>query len=319
MKKKYSLKIVNIFVFTLFINLTFSQTTLYSNGFEGTDEDTYNLTNSVGGDVNIGTLNGTSDYILRGNPASNTYIDVQPTGYSGNVLMWEDFDGYIGGSGELQITTNSIDISTYGDIEISLKFGVTNDATTRYENLDYFIIEYDLDNSNSWIQIGDFQGQPTGMPFNFYEDDNLDGNFTVQTTNAMRTLTYNLDSRAGSSVTGTSLRMRIRAFSGIQEEMVIDDLSVVANTTLSISDNELERNVSFYPNPNNGKFTLNYKGAEALTGITVLDITGKTIQSLNFESYNSNYSIDLTHLVKGMYFVKIEANNTIATKRVIIE
>ena len=96
-------------------------------------------------------------------------------------------------------------------------------------------------------------------------------------------------------------------------------ITLVSCTPLGLEENSLNNNTSLYPNPNNGKFTLDYEGTEALTNLTVLNITGKIIQTLNIESYNANHSIDLAHLAKGVYFIKIQTNNAVATKRLIIE
>jgi len=96
-------------------------------------------------------------------------------------------------------------------------------------------------------------------------------------------------------------------------------ITLVSCIPLGIEENLLNNETSLYPNPNNGKFTLNYVGTEALTKLTVIDIIGKTIQTLSFDSYNANHSIDLTHLTKGVYFVKIQTNNAVATKRVVLK
>jgi len=97
-------------------------------------------------------------------------------------------------------------------------------------------------------------------------------------------------------------------------------IQMYGSSVLDISEyDKLQSETVIYPNPNNGKFTLNYEGTDTLTKLTVLDITGKTIQTLNFDSYNTNSLIDLKHLAKGMYFVKIQTNNAVATKRVIIK
>ena len=96
-------------------------------------------------------------------------------------------------------------------------------------------------------------------------------------------------------------------------------ITLVSCTPLSIEENLLKNETSLYPNPNNGKFVLNYIGTEALTKLTVIDNIGKTIQTLSFEGYSANHSIDLVHLAKGVYFVKIQTNNAVATKRVVIK
>lgn len=296
-----------------------AQTTLYDNGFEGTDEDTYNLTTSSGGDVNFGNLNAGSDYILRGNPATNTYLQSQPTNYSGNILMWEDFDGYLAG-GELQITTNSIDISAYGNIDVSLKIGTTNNAVSnRYETADYIVVEYELDNSGSWVKIGDFRGEMDGSFYNFFEDDDLNGTFTVRADNNMRTVTYNLDTRAGSSVTGASMKVRIRTFSGVQEEMVIDDLRVVGNTVLSTNEFSLENTITLSPNPiqEDRILNINNNSQYTITSIEVYDVIGKKVYSTDTVTERIQFP---NAIPSGMYFVKITDNKSNSiTKKIILK
>ena len=206
-----------------------AQVTLYSNGFEGSDQDTYNLTNSFGNPLGFTNFNPPSDYFLRGVPSGNSAIDVQPTNFEGaNIIVGEDFDGYVGGIGEIQLTTNSFNIAGAVDMSVSLKVGATNDGSNRYETSNYLIVEYALDGSSTWIKIAEFRGVKDGSIFNFYEDDNLNGFATVRTTNVMRDVSYNLNSRAGSAVLGTNMRVRVRLNFGVQEEIAIDELKVQA-------------------------------------------------------------------------------------------
>ncbi|PHS05404.1 MAG: hypothetical protein COA88_12520 [Kordia sp.] len=318
MKKKYFLKITGVFTFLLSYTLMYSQVPLYTNGFEGTDEDTYSLTSSGGANLDFGNF-AAADYILRGNPAGTGAIDVQPTGFEGaNVIVWEDFDGYITG-GELYITTNSFDITGANDISVSLKVGATNDSPNRYETLDFLAIEYELDNSNIWVKIGDFRGEPTGALFNFYEDDNLNGSYTVQTTNAMRDVSYNLDARAGSTITGTSMKLRIRTFSGIQEEMVIDDIRITAASVLGVNENELTSKVSFYPNPLEGDRLLHISNnsQNTITNVEVYDVIGKKVFT---ETVNTERIQFPNTIPSGVYFVKItDANSNSITKKVMLQ
>lgn len=318
MKKKYFLKIAAIFTFLLSSTLMHSQVPLYNNGFEGADEDTYSLTSSGGANLDFGNF-AAADYILRGNPAVTGVIDLQPTGFEGsNVIVWEDFDGYIAG-GELYLTTNSFDITGANDISVSIKVGATNDSSNRYETVDFLAVEYELDNSNIWVKIGDFRGESTGAIFNFYEDDNLNGSYTVQTTNAMRDVSYNLDARAGSTITGTSMKLRIRAFSGIQEEMVIDDIRVTADNVLGMEDEMLSKQINFYPNPIQDDKTLHIRNTSqnTISTIEVYNVVGKKI----FTETKNTDSIRFTdNLPSGMYFVKItDSKNNSITKKIMIQ
>jgi len=99
-------------------------------------------------------------------------------------------------------------------------------------------------------------------------------------------------------------------------------ITLVSCTPLGIEENSLNNKISLYPNPSNGKFTLDYKGTDALSRLTIIDVKGKTIQTLqtlNLDGYSASHSINLEHLSKGVYFVKIQSNNAVATKKVVIE
>ena len=317
MKKKYT--ILFSFLCLAFLCLTFSdaQVNLYTQDFEGADEDNYILTNASDANINFGILgNGGADYILRANPSTISFIDVQPTGFGGsNVMVWEDTDDYVG---EFYILSNSFDITGAQDISVSLKVGATNDGNNRYEPSNFIIIEYDLDGApDNWIKIGEFRGvneNPASM-FNFFEDDNLDGSFTVRTTNVMRTVNYNLNNRAGTAISGNTMRIRIRTFSGSQEEMVIDDLIVSASSVLSTNEKTIENALSIYPNPSNGNITVKNTGI-ALDTIEIIDLNGRTIAQRNLDGTTSDKELDLsTVLSSGIYLARISSETAFTIKK----
>lgn len=319
MKKSYNLLFTLTLLSILFTTAGFSQINLYTQDFEGSDEDNYTLTNALGDNIDFGILgNNGADYILRANPSTISFIDVQPTGFGGsNVMVWEDVDDYIG---DLFFLSNSFDITGAQDIVVSLKVGITNDGLDRYENENFIVIEYDLDGADNWIKIGDFRGikGPPFFAFNFYEDDNLDGTYTVQTTNAMRTVNYNLNNRAGNIVSGTSMRIRIRINSGIQEEMVIDDITVNASTVLSVDELVLDRAISIFPNPSNGLINVKNSGIELLDAI-VTNINGRTITTFDLDSSREDFQLDISSLVSsGIYFLKLTSQNSSIIKKLII-
>ena len=91
------------------------------------------------------------------------------------------------------------------------------------------------------------------------------------------------------------------------------------SAVLSIEDNLLHQLSNIYPNPNNGNFTLNYSGNEQLKKMKVIDISGRTVQSISLENFNNSQDVNLSNLSKGMYFIIIQSDSTKATKRLIIE
>lgn len=75
-------------------------------------------------------------------------------------------------------------------------------------------------------------------------------------------------------------------------------------------------NVSIYPNPSNGTFTIS--GVEEVSSLEVVNSLGQVVYSINSNS-NSIVKIDLSSR-KGVYFVKLMDNTGIlTTKKVIIK
>jgi len=74
-----------------------------------------------------------------------------------------------------------------------------------------------------------------------------------------------------------------------------------------------ENNINLFPNPSNGKFTINGKN---INNITITDINGRIIKSINASSNNIN--IDLSGKQKGIYFIKINSKNNNIVKKIIL-
>lgn len=89
----------------------------------------------------------------------------------------------------------------------------------------------------------------------------------------------------------------------------------VTGTALSVKNNELNQNVSVYPNPSNGLFSINIPENILIEKVNVTDITGKQI---SIEA-NSNNQFDLTNFNAGVYFLNIETSEGKIIKKVIKE
>jgi hypothetical protein len=94
------------------------------------------------------------------------------------------------------------------------------------------------------------------------------------------------------------------------------DLTTNINNTIS-DDND----ILIYPNPSNGDFKINYQiKQKGFVKISILSIEGKTIETLLSENKEQgSYSLNSTkNLDPGTYFVTIENNNNLVTKKIII-
>lgn len=94
-----------------------------------------------------------------------------------------------------------------------------------------------------------------------------------------------------------------------------DDIMISKVTGASaIKNNSLNDLVSLYPNPSNG--TLNVNNLEVNSTIEVFNVIGEKV--LNSNLLKGNNTIDLSNLSNGSYFVKLNSNNQILTKKVIL-
>lgn len=90
----------------------------------------------------------------------------------------------------------------------------------------------------------------------------------------------------------------------------------VVEGVVSTRDLTFEREISVYPNPSNGAFTLQMDDFQnEATQVDVLDTTGKSLQT--FELRSSNQAVNLP-LPAGLYFLRITQEDRVGYKRVVI-
>jgi len=101
-----------------------------------------------------------------------------------------------------------------------------------------------------------------------------------------------------------------------------DDTKMLEKTT-GLSDQKLKLDqISFYPNPNTGKFNLAFdlqdKGD---TEIDVLNVEGKAVYHEKLKNFNGHYDheIDISSQPKGVYFVKVAQGAHSYLKKMMIE
>src|SRR5690606_13083560 len=90
---------------------------------------------------------------------------------------------------------------------------------------------------------------------------------------------------------------------------------------VGIDENQLNNALEIYPNPNNGRFTMNLslEGASNVAA-TLVDVRGLVIWNTEFENVNGNTSeeIDLA-VAPGIYFMNVSVDGTSALRKIIVE
>lgn len=105
----------------------------------------------------------------------------------------------------------------------------------------------------------------------------------------------------------------VRIYNRALKESEIDQLYGILSSVKNINNTS---SISIYPNPSNGIFTINI--AENNTKTIIMDATGKLVYSQNMQ-VAEEYSINLSNLKPGIYFIKFTSNTGVKTKKIIIE
>ena len=99
------------------------------------------------------------------------------------------------------------------------------------------------------------------------------------------------------------------------------DSTVVCSPLSSV--NNISQNPSLftvYPNPSNGKFTVNIEGLQqANCKLSICNLVGQEIYTTFFKGQQSTLDIDLSDFSKGLYFVKVDDGKNIYTQKIITE
>jgi hypothetical protein len=98
---------------------------------------------------------------------------------------------------------------------------------------------------------------------------------------------------------------------------VTKNLRIDQTCTVGIENQPLNNNISLYPNPADGLFTISFGNVGNHLGVIgIYDIRGELVAKENV-SVNSNTqkTFDLTKAADGIYFVKIQLGNDVLMKK----
>lgn len=102
----------------------------------------------------------------------------------------------------------------------------------------------------------------------------------------------------------------------------VDNLAFTGSTVGFNSNNDVISNVSAFPNPVIGDLTveLNAKKTSDIK-LQLLDMTGKLISEVNSEFIQGDYkhTINTSSMAKGIYFLKVIANDAIEIKKIVVQ
>lgn len=98
-------------------------------------------------------------------------------------------------------------------------------------------------------------------------------------------------------------------------EVTIDEVSFTSGATYII-DGKIENTISISPNPGDGLFNVKVREGAKNIKIDIIDLTGKSIYSANYANA-SEFNINLTDQVQGIYFLKMVVDDEIINKKIV--
>ncbi|NEV94727.1 T9SS type A sorting domain-containing protein [Psychroflexus sp. YR1-1] len=100
----------------------------------------------------------------------------------------------------------------------------------------------------------------------------------------------------------------------------VEDYTINVNASLG-SDSFALQNLSIYPNPSRGRFTVQFFAASSTAlQLSLYDLRGRSLVRKTYDAYgNFQKELDLTQLASGIYLLKLSDGSGSITKKVIVE
>lgn len=163
--------------------------------------------------------------------------------------------------------------------------------------------------------MGTVNTQPAGiacLSYMDYTDDNAMHMFTTMQAAAMASMVL-VPSTGGTGATGTGL---------VGENYNLTQnpsLLVACPTGIAPSPTELNSSLSVYPNPTNGEVNISINSAaETLNEIVVINLLGQQVMTVRGQN-KDYYSINLSGMGKGIYFIKLNFASGSVTRKILLQ
>ncbi len=284
--------------------------------------------------VNAATTTGTSYTFTGLNQTSNYFWRVLPKNISCSGSYSTPF----------KFTTGQVNCNTYTSTNVPLTISATGTPTVNSTlaiasggTINSVTVTMDI--THTWIN--DLQGiliSPSGTQINLFTNP--------CTSDDIQNIVATFDDNGAPVICGTNpgisgVVIPVQALSGLAGQtstgtwtLRIKDtfnqdggtlnswgLNICTVTpALSVNDNTL-LNFAIYPNPNNGKFTINFDADETNpVEVHVFDLRGREVYSKMFANEALfNQTIDLDAIQSAVYLLKIKNGSRSITKKIVID
>ena len=290
--KKTLLLILSAIVTTF----SFSQTTLYQNDFTAGPAG-WQL--GQGGNFNFWIVN-------------NVYNCSYPTANQGGgnyMHVYDDLSpdycavyNILGmGSGGTVYSTMTNGFSTVGQPTVTVQFDWLCQGQTGPLLSTFGFVDYSTDGGNTWINITmpltQFNGQPAWTAH------------TITSAQEPGILNQsNLRFRFGFTSSGY----------GTNPAFAIDNILITGSLSTAVTETAAENIFSVYPNPSNGIFIINMEDVKGqMAEVEIYNALGQKVYKSEVKSQKQE--IDLSTQVKGIYFVKMIADDKVYSQKIAIQ
>jgi hypothetical protein len=94
---------------------------------------------------------------------------------------------------------------------------------------------------------------------------------------------------------------------------------LVCKTSVPEISTEINSSLSIYPNPTTGQVNISLNSAvETLNQVIVINLLGQEVMVLNGQG-KDYYSLDLSGMSKGMYFIKCNFASGSVTRKILLQ
>lgn len=87
---------------------------------------------------------------------------------------------------------------------------------------------------------------------------------------------------------------------------------------VGLSENSTAIGFNMFPNPSNGVFKIS-SNTDLINSIEVVNIYGELVYSIQLPANKKEQILSLSHLSKGIYFVKVSSNESQLTKKIVLQ
>lgn len=110
-----------------------------------------------------------------------------------------------------------------------------------------------------------------------------------------------------------TVRFGIRCVTSDAYLFMVDDMKVTGTVTAGVND-ALSNKFSMFPNPANNVISISNADNVLVNSINITDINGRIVMSNNYNGVNTT-ELNVSALTSGVYFVNINTNEGVATKK----